>query len=132
MKKAIAVSVMALAFSCVSAFATGQDDQSAPQHPPMAGHDHGEHMVKALGLTEDQQAQLKQHHEQQRAAMEALKADTSLTKEQKHAKMKDMHAENEQFMEGLLTPEQKTKWEQMKQQHHMHEHPPQAAAQPQA
>ena len=135
MKKVIAVSVMAVAISALSAFAVAQDDQTpaSTQTQTMNGRGHrGEHMAKELGLTPDQQAQMKQHHEQQMESMKALKADTTLTPEQKHAKMKEAHAENQQFMENLLTPEQKTKWEQMKQQHPMHEHPPQAAAQPQS
>ncbi|MEO8725147.1 MAG: hypothetical protein ABI383_03410 [Acidobacteriaceae bacterium] len=141
MKKIIAMSVMALTISALSAFAVAQEDQSAASNQPAStqtetmnghrGHRGGARMAQELGLTPDQQSQMKQHHEQQMESMKALKADTSLTPEQKHDKMKEAHAQNQQFMDNLLTPEQKTKWEQMKQQHHIHEHGPQTAAQPQ-
>ena len=116
----------ALAAFSVSAFAGTQDQSSAApqtqQQTSEQGHGARQHdrMANALGLTDDQKAQMKQHHQQQMQAMQILKADTSRTPEQKKEKTKEMHQQSEQFMEGLLSPEQKTKWEQMKAQHKQH------------
>jgi periplasmic protein CpxP/Spy len=122
--------IAALAVPAVSVFAqdsaTATPDQQtqtqgeqAKGHRGMRGEGKGrrmEWMAKQLNLTDDQKQQLKQHHEQERQQWQALRQDTSLTKDQKREKMKAMRQQDQQYLDSILTADQKTKLEQLKQE----------------
>jgi periplasmic protein CpxP/Spy len=76
-----------------------------------------ENMAKELGLTADQKAQMKSIHMDAKKQAEAIKADSSLSAEQKKAKLKELHEQTMQKSEALLTPEQKQKWEKERAEH---------------
>ncbi len=68
-----------------------------------------ERMGEALGLSDDQKAQMKAIGEQERAEMQALRADTALAKEDRKAKAQAVHEKYKAQRDALLTPEQKAK-----------------------
>ena len=73
-----------------------------------------DHAVEELGLNADQQAKWKAIGQQEKAALEALKADTTLSQEQRRAKAKETHKSFADQRDVLLTPEQKQKKDAMK------------------
>ena len=74
----------------------------------------GKRMAKELGLTEDQQAKMKGLMEEEKAAADAIKADTSLSEEQKKEKKKGLMEEYKGKRQALMTPEQRKKAEEMR------------------
>lgn len=77
------------------------------------GGKHMQHMATELGLTEAQKTQIKNLHEQQRTKMQELRANESLSKEQKMEQFKALHESTQSQVNGLLTPEQQTKFTEM-------------------
>ncbi len=73
-----------------------------------------DHAVEELGLNADQQAKWKAIGQQEKAALEALKADTTLSQEQRRAKAEETHKSFASQRDVLLTPEQKQKKDAMK------------------
>jgi Spy/CpxP family protein refolding chaperone len=71
-------------------------------------------MADELGLTEDQRTKWKSYAEQERAELEALKADTSVAKEARKAKAGDIHKKYRDLRQAVLTPEQRIKADQMR------------------
>lgn len=76
--------------------------------------DMGEHMVKELGLTADQQTKMKVLAEEQRVAAETVRADATLSKEQKKEKMQQLRQDFQTKRHTLMTPEQQKKAQEMK------------------
>jgi Spy/CpxP family protein refolding chaperone len=74
-------------------------------------------MARQLNLTDAQKAQLKPMFEQQREKMQALKANTSLSQEQKQAQAKEIRAEGRKQFLSVLTPEQQQKLREMRARH---------------
>jgi Spy/CpxP family protein refolding chaperone len=74
-------------------------------------------MAQKLNLTDAQKAQLKPMFQQQRAQMQALKADTTLTPDQKQAKAKEIRAEGRKQFLAVLTPDQQQKLREMRSRH---------------
>jgi Spy/CpxP family protein refolding chaperone len=124
-------------------------EQGAPQAEGggMGGHGGGHmdpdqrlaHMTKRYNLTADQQSQIKPILQDEQQQMQAMRADTSTSRDDKHAKMMSMHQENQQKIEAVLTDQQKQKFEadQQKMQQRRAEHggggaPPPDAGQPPA
>jgi Spy/CpxP family protein refolding chaperone len=61
-----------------------------------------------LNLTDDQKAQIKTIHEGAKSKADAVKADTTLSADQKEAKIREIHRDTrEQVMKNVLTPEQR-------------------------
>lgn len=79
--------------------------------------EHHEEMMEKLGLTDDQKAQMKALHQDGKKQAEAIKADTTLTPEQKKEKMKTLHQDMMTKRDAILTPEQKKKVDEMKAAH---------------
>jgi Spy/CpxP family protein refolding chaperone len=87
------------------------DDQARPDGPPPGERRErmGDRMGEALGLSDDQKAQMKAIGDQERAEMQALRADTALAKEDRKAKVQVIHQKYKAQRDALLTPEQKVK-----------------------
>lgn len=66
-----------------------------------------------LGLTDGQLADLREHHAGQKAKMDAIRSDDSLSKDQKKAKAKEVMKSGREEIGKILTPEQMKKFEQM-------------------
>jgi periplasmic protein CpxP/Spy len=60
-----------------------------------------------LNLTDDQKAQMKKIHEDAKSQIDTVKADTTLTPDQKHQKIQQIHRDSEKQVHAMLTPEQR-------------------------
>ena len=116
------VRAAALAFSGAMLFALpvmAQD--TAPQGPPPDGHmgprgagmeEHQvEMLTKKLNLTPDQVTQLKAIDDDTMKQAQAVRADTSLSRDDMRAKMMDIHKASQDKIRALLTDDQKTKYD---------------------
>lgn len=73
-----------------------------------------ERMMDELGLNADQAEKVKAIHEAERAQREAIRADASLSREQKMEKAKALRESTVQQVDAILTPEQRTKAQAMR------------------
>ncbi len=113
---------LSIAMVAQEAQTTVQDKKVEGQHErhmrgDKMGRMGGKHMQKMateLGLTEAQKTQIKNLHEQQRTKAQELRANESLTKEQKMEQFKALHESTQSQVNSLLTPEQQTKFTEMK------------------
>ncbi len=90
--------------------ASAQDAKAAPRRGANI-EQRIEQLDKELKLTADQKAKLKTHFEGERKKMQALRDDTSLTREQRQEKMRAGREGLNKEMKTVLTPEQFTTWE---------------------
>ena len=77
-------------------------------------------MADELGLTPDQREKWKSYVEQERAELEALKADTAVAKEARRAKAGEIRQKYRDLRQAVLTPEQRTKSDQMRERMEKH------------
>ncbi len=109
------------------AFAQGSTSPAQSTTPPMGhqgmgGMNHDEvrdrlqHLSEQLNLTDEQKQQLKPVLTEEMKKMQAVRANTSLTPQQKHEQMMQIHQEARPKISGILTPDQKKKFEMMKQE----------------
>ncbi len=75
-------------------------------------------MTQELNLTADQQAKIKPILDAAKTQMQAVHADTSMTKEQKRAKIKDVRKGVRGQVSGILTDDQKAKLATLHKGHH--------------
>lgn len=75
-----------------------------------------EQMLASLNLTADQAQKVQAVMEAQRPAMEALRNDTSLSREQRREKMQALRQGMDTQLSAIMTPEQKAKWDQERAQ----------------
>ncbi len=114
----------------IAALGTATAQEQAPPPPPpgqMQGPPPGgrrgmdparraERMQHELNLTDDQTRQVKAILEDSRTKMEALRANSAGSQEDRRSQMMSVRKAQEDRIEALLTPEQKTKYEQMRAQ----------------
>ena len=117
-----------LAFAGLQGFAQSNADQAAPQAAPQAGSQtmgdpsqaadpDTQAKVKAklqelsseLNLTDDQKTQLKPILQDEYKQLKAVKADSSLSPDQKKTKAGDIHQSFKSQIGSVLTPEQQKK-----------------------
>jgi len=72
-----------------------------------------EHLKMAVNLTDDQTAKVKAIFQDQRAKMEALRGDESLSREDRRAKMMELMKASHDQIRALLTPDQQQKFDAM-------------------
>jgi protein CpxP len=122
--RAAAVLLCAGGLMVSAAMAQQQDAPPPPdgamQGPPPGGHRgpggperRVEMLQKRLSLSDDQTAQVKEIFDGQRAKMEALNSNTSLTPQDHRAQMKAIREDGDAKIHAILTPEQKTKYDEM-------------------
>jgi Spy/CpxP family protein refolding chaperone len=114
--------LLATGLTLGSAAAFAQQDNAAPapstQQGQFGGHRHMTpdeqvaHMTKRYSLTADQQAQIKPILASQQQQMQALRQDTTLSKDDKKAKMQSIHADSTNKIQALLNDSQKQKFAQ--------------------
>lgn len=114
----------ALLFLGFSIPARAQSGGSQESNPPAQSAAHQDRrgnrldwLSKELNLTDEQKAKVKPILEDQQKQMQALRADTSLSQEQKHEKMMQLHETANSQINGVLTPDQQKKFAQLKEQH---------------
>lgn len=74
-----------------------------------------EHMTRELGLSTDQQGQIKPLLVDRQQKMEALFQDQSLSREDRRAKMQSIRQDSQSKIEAVLNDQQKQKFEAMEQ-----------------
>ncbi len=79
----------------------------APVTPPLA---------KRLALSHDQQIQFKAIHKDQKAQLDAVQADASLTPQARRQKTKEIHAETESKIRAMLNQNQLDEYDQIKRE----------------
>jgi len=131
----------ALLFSAGTLLAQAPDSNPAPaanapqaaQTQPGRPHrtfdpaEQAAHLGKRLGLSSDQVAQLQPILASRRQQMHGLRADTSLTEQDRHAKVRAIMQESNSKLEALMNDTQKQQFEQMQAERRAHrKHQPQA------
>jgi Spy/CpxP family protein refolding chaperone len=90
--------------------ATAQDTKATPRRG--ANIDQRiEQLDKELTLTADQKTKLKAYFEGVRKKNQDMRADTSLTREQRQEKQRATREDNKKEMKSILTADQFAKWE---------------------
>jgi Spy/CpxP family protein refolding chaperone len=102
--------VLGCAIVLAAASGPAQEPAEPPEQP--LPHDRPE-----LGLSQEQKDQMRQIREEQRAKMEAVRNDESLTPEQRREKMRELRRETRSRVDGVLTEEQKAKLKEFRKEH---------------
>jgi Spy/CpxP family protein refolding chaperone len=106
-----------LLFACVSPALTraqsGSQDSGQTQTAPAQNAQTGPN----LNLTDDQQAQIKQIHQDTEAQIKAIESNSSLSAAQKQEQIHQIREDARKQEEALLTPEQKKILEQWRASH---------------
>ena len=98
-----------------------QDAPPPPSQGQMQGGPHGRggmmnpdqhaaHLQKALGLSDDQTAQVKTIFTDEQTKFEALRSNTSLSREDRHTQMEALRQDEDTKVQAVLTADQKTKY----------------------
>jgi Spy/CpxP family protein refolding chaperone len=77
-----------------------------------------EKVAQELDLTAEQRQQLKPILQEEGQKLKALRADTSLSKAQKHQQLKAIRQDLLTRVKPILTPEQLARWQEIRQQMH--------------
>jgi len=102
---------------------TGNNDQqTAPSGATSgigSGHGHMDPakrvamLAKQLNLSKDQQSKVQDILKAQQSQMESLRADSSVSHEDRRSKMMELHKSTNDQIRGLLDPDQQKKWDEM-------------------
>ena len=82
----------------------------------------GEKFAQELNLTPDQREALKSIRENEKQQAQAIKSDSSLTRDQKKTKFKELRKSSHEQMMAKLTPDQQQKFKEMRKEHRGHGH----------
>ena len=132
---AVLAALLSLGLAAGTAF--GQDEQ-APAPPPQAGQqrdqqsgpgmgkhmgrrhmptvdDQLKHLTKKLNLSDDQQAKLKPILEDQRKQMDAIRSDSSLSRQDRFGKMQELRQSSDTQIKSVLNDEQQKNFDKMRE-----------------
>jgi Spy/CpxP family protein refolding chaperone len=119
MNRIILTSALLLSLTGANAFAQA----TAPQAPPQTQrHVHNPHkaamkMGEKLGLSQDQTAKLEPILAERQQKMKALRADSTLTDDQKKDQRRQIQQNTHAELSGVLTPEQMQQLRTMQKAH---------------
>ncbi len=111
-----AFAVTLLPLSSLRAQAADATPAPAP-HSAVSIEDRLAKMKTRLELSDDQVTKLKAVFEEQKAALDPIFQDTTLSKEQKRDKAKPIMEASRAKIDAVLTPEQKTKMDAARKSH---------------
>ena len=114
MNRILLSAALLLSLAAPAAFAQAAGVPAPMQHRAHNPHKAAMKMAKKLGLSQDQTGKLEPILADRRAKMQALKADTTLTPDQKMAQRKAIQNDTRTQMGTVLTPEQMTNLRQMR------------------
>jgi periplasmic protein CpxP/Spy len=77
---------------------------------------HAAHLQKALGLSDDQTTQVKAIFTDEQAKFEALRSNTSLSREDRHTQIEALRQDEDTKVQAVLTADQKTKYAALQEQ----------------
>lgn len=95
--------------------AISRAEEPAPSGRREKMSDSADRLADELGLSDEQRAKLKPLFVQERAEIDALRADTSLAKEDRRAKAGAIHKKYRELRDAILTPEQKAKADKLRE-----------------
>ena len=117
---AMTLPIAALAQTSNSA-ASGNTGSTAQTQEKERG-ERGEKLAQELNLTPDQREALKSIRENEKQQAQAIKSDSSLTRDQKRTKFKELRKSSHEQMMAKLTPDQQQKFKEMRKEHRGHGH----------
>ena len=106
--------------------------QSGYQHRNFDPSQFAAHLGQRLGLSSDQVARITPILTARRQQMQALRADASLSEQDRHSKARVIMQDSNSKIEAFLTGAQKQQFEQMLAQRRAHRNHREQSAQPQA
>lgn len=106
-----AFAIATLLASLPAAYA--EDSAPAPETRRERLKEGGDRLADKLGLTDDQRAKFKVINQQEKAELDTLRADKSLSKDDRHAKAEAVRAKYREQRQALMTPEQRAKADKM-------------------
>jgi len=74
-----------------------------------------ERLTKALNLSDDQKGKVLSIYKDEQKQMEALRSDTSSSREDRRSKMMQIHENTVSQIKGVLNPDQAKKFDEMQQ-----------------
>ena len=74
------------------------------------------HLTKKLNLSDDQQVKLKPILEDQRKQMEAIRDDSSLSRQDRFSKMQDLRQSSDTQIKSVLNDDQQKTFEKMREE----------------
>src|ERR1700760_2434953 len=128
MKKTMICALLTMAMACcgTALIAQTQDGSSQGQsgmgqgmgqggqhRMPMSTDDRLQHMTQMLNLTSDQQTKIRPILDNESTQMQALRADTSMSRDDKMTKMRSIRETTMGQITPILTSDQQQKWSQM-------------------
>ena len=146
LKHCLLVLTLACLFCGVSSMAMAQDNGTSNQ-PSTSGPSEGMHghgpghgqfdpakraamLGKQLNLNSDQQSKVEDILKSEQSQMQGLRADSSLSQDDRHSKMMNIHKSSSDQIRALLNEDQQKKWDEMQSKHqemmHGHQHGGQA------
>ncbi len=122
MKKAMICALLTVAMACcgTALYAQMQDSGQGggqQRRGPMSTDDRLQHLTQMLNLTSDQQTKIRPILENESTQMQALRGDTSMSRDDKMTKMKSIRESTNSQISPILTSDQQQKWQQMQTQH---------------
>ena len=112
--KRIILSVLVAAAVVTTSMAQDIPERKRPGHEMKRKHHRGGDEFKNLNLSEDQKAQFKALHEENRKQMAELKKNDNITVKEWNGKKDALRKEHREKMQSLLTTEQKAQLEKSK------------------
>src|SRR5262249_27180575 len=129
LKHCLFVLTLAYLFCAVSSRAIAQDtgannQQSTPGAPegrPGHGPGHGSMapskraamLGKQLNLSPDQQSKVEEILKSEQSQMQSMRADSSVSQEDRHSKMMEIHKSSNDQIRALLNDDQQKKWDEI-------------------
>ena len=114
--------IVLLALGSLLALGPAARAQDQANRPPARGQrgalmrEHFKKVAQELNLTDEQKSKVQAVFQQERQKLQALRADTSLTPDQRRAKVKEIRDEIGTKMKGILTTEQYDKWMRIREE----------------
>ena len=100
---------------------SNQQSTSGPSEGPGHGGGHGQFdpskraamIAKRLNLSSDQQSKVEDILKSEQSQMQALRADSSVSRDDRHSKMMEIRKTSNDQIRALLNDDQQKKWDEM-------------------
>jgi Spy/CpxP family protein refolding chaperone len=123
-RMACAVVVIGLMYAAMPALAQeggpGQGGGHRHGRMMMSPEERTEHLTQALNLSDDQKGKVLSIFQDEQKQMEALRSDSSLSRDDRWSKMREIHQNTTTQIKDTLNPDQAKKFDEMQQQMEAH------------
>ena len=117
-KMAGAIVAIGLMFAAMPALAQeGGQGEGGGHHRGrmMSPEERTEHLTQALNLSDDQKSKVLSIFQDAQKQMEAVRSDSSLSRDERWSKMREIHQNTTTQIKGTLNPDQAKKFDEMQQ-----------------